>query len=212
MPDSRFEIPGFSQRVAARRPLAAIWLAATLASSGCLFQKTPPPRAFRPPPVIPRPAQQVLVPLLDPPPDLDASLTQGSGPVLVPLIASIDAPLPAPPRAVPPARRPPVANTTPAPARAAQPDQPAPPRITRILTPQELNDNTRAYNDSMARVERALNDLAKKNLTVADRDTVDQIRSFETQAKQARDQDLVTAVNLAKRADVLANDLLGRLR
>jgi hypothetical protein len=75
-----------------------------------------------------------------------------------------------------------------------------------------LNDNTRAYNDSMARVERALTDLARKNLTVADRDTVDQIRSFETQAKQARDQDLVTAVNLAKRADVLANDLLGRLR
>ena len=63
----------------------------------------------------------------------------------------------------------------------------------------------------MGRVDRALLDLAKKNLASADRDTVDLIRSFQTQARQAREQDLVTAVGLAKRADVLAKDLLGRL-
>jgi hypothetical protein len=61
-------------------------------------------------------------------------------------------------------------------------------------------------------VDRALLDLGKKNLRSSDRDTVDLIRSFQSQAKQAHDEDLVTAVGLATRADVLAKDLLGRLQ
>jgi hypothetical protein len=212
MADSPFEIPGCFPRVAARWPLATLWLAATLAASGCLFQK-PKPRPVIPPAVKPQPvAQTPATPWLDPAPELAIALTPDVVATPPPLAGSIDPPLPPPPRATP-ARRPP-APPAPAPAKSAQADPlPAPPpQITRILTPQELSNNTRLYEESMARVERALNDLAKKNLTNPDRDTVEQIRSFETQAKQAREQDLVTAVNLAKRADVLANDLLGRLR
>jgi hypothetical protein len=89
---------------------------------------------------------------------------------------------------------------------------PAPPKITQIFTPQELQNYNRTYEESMTRIERALADLAKKTLAPPDRDTVDQIRSFQRQAKQAKDQDLVAAVSFARKADVLAKDLLGRLR
>ncbi len=41
--------------------------------------------------------------------------------------------------------------------------------------------------------------------------SANRIRTFQKQAEQAREQDLVTAVSLARRAEVLAQDLVGRL-
>jgi hypothetical protein len=40
---------------------------------------------------------------------------------------------------------------------------------------------------------------------------VGRIQTFQKQAEQARELDLVTAVNLARRADLLAQDLIKRL-
>jgi hypothetical protein len=60
-------------------------------------------------------------------------------------------------------------------------------------------------------VQRALDGVARKNLTAEQRNRVMQIRDFQTQAKQARVDDLVTAVSLAKHADGLAKDLLDSL-
>jgi hypothetical protein len=40
---------------------------------------------------------------------------------------------------------------------------------------------------------------------------LNRIQTFQKQAEQARDADLVTAVNLARRADLLAQDLIKRL-
>jgi hypothetical protein len=56
-----------------------------------------------------------------------------------------------------------------------------------------------------------LTKVAGRNLTAEQRDTAKLIQTFLSQAEQAREQDLVTAVNLAKRADLLAKDLLERL-
>jgi hypothetical protein len=56
-----------------------------------------------------------------------------------------------------------------------------------------------------------LDGVAKRNLTAEQRNRVAQIRDFQTQAKQARVEDLVTAVSLAKHADLLAKDLLDSL-
>jgi hypothetical protein len=53
--------------------------------------------------------------------------------------------------------------------------------------------------------------VAGKSLNGEQSEIADRIRTFEKQAEQAREQDLVTAVNLAKRADLLAQDLLQRL-
>jgi hypothetical protein len=56
-----------------------------------------------------------------------------------------------------------------------------------------------------------LETLARRNLAADQREKMAQIREFLTQAKQAREQDLMTAVNLARHADTLAKDLIGRL-
>jgi len=50
-----------------------------------------------------------------------------------------------------------------------------------------------------------------KNLTADQKATAERIRTFRKQAEQAREQDLMTAVILARRADLLAKDLLERL-
>src|SRR6202140_4223869 len=104
MPDALFEIAGSSPRDAARLPLATLWLAASLAMSGCLFQK-PPPRAFVPPPVKPRAVVQEPVRWGEAAPGLEANLTPDQVPAPLWLTASIAPLLPAPPRAAPPARR-----------------------------------------------------------------------------------------------------------
>ena len=206
MANSPFEIPGWSRPAAPW--LATLWLAATLTTSGCLFQKKP--RAFVPP-VLPPPKPVAFKPvaMVDAAPEIEATLNPTVE--LFSVAAWVDLQLPPPPKPAVPARRP----TPPPPTqvKVAPPEAPpvAPPKISQILSPQESNNLIRAFDDSMGRVDRALTELAKKNLGASDRDTVGLIQSFQTQARQAREQDLVTAVGLAKRADVLAKDLLGRL-
>ena len=64
----------------------------------------------------------------------------------------------------------------------------------------------------MTRVAEALKSAAgKKNLGAEERDTMEKITAFQKQAVQAREEDLVTAVNYARRADLLAKDLLAHL-
>jgi predicted transcriptional regulator len=53
--------------------------------------------------------------------------------------------------------------------------------------------------------------LARKNLAADQRERMAQIRELLNQSKQAREQDLVTAVNLARHADTLVKDLLAHL-
>jgi hypothetical protein len=53
--------------------------------------------------------------------------------------------------------------------------------------------------------------IDRKNLTPEQSKTAETIRTFQKQAEQAREQDLLTAVNIARRADLLAKDLLERL-
>jgi hypothetical protein len=60
-------------------------------------------------------------------------------------------------------------------------------------------------------VRKILAQVGGKNLTADQKDIADRVRTYLTQAEQAREQDLVTAVNLARRADLLATDLLKRL-
>ena len=60
-------------------------------------------------------------------------------------------------------------------------------------------------------MRKALAIAAGKNLNANQSEIVNRIRTFQKQAEQAREQDLVTAVNLARRADLLAQDLIKRL-
>lgn len=63
----------------------------------------------------------------------------------------------------------------------------------------------------MGNVKRALTMVQGRNLTPEQKDIARLVETFLKQAEQAREQDLVTAVNLARRADLLAKDLLERL-
>jgi hypothetical protein len=85
------------------------------------------------------------------------------------------------------------------------------PRLGQIFTPEEIREYNRDLDESLDRVRKALGTLRAKNLKRQDGLTVERIRTFQRQAEQARQEDLVTAVSLARRADLLAQDLLKRL-
>jgi type IV secretory pathway VirB10-like protein len=112
----------------------------------------------------------------------------------------------------PPARPPrPVANIPkPQPAPNETPSAPAL-RLSQILTPEELRRNTQDLEKYTESVKSRLAKVAGKSLTAEQRDIAERVQTYLTQAEQARDQDLVTAVNLARRADLLAKDLVDRL-
>jgi len=114
-------------------------------------------------------------------------------------------PPPRPPRA-------PVANAPkqPTPVTPENPSAPAP-KLAQILTPDESRRNNQELDQSMDRVRRALATVGNRNLSPELRDVVERVRTYLSQAEQTREQDLVTAVNLARRADLLAKDLLERL-
>jgi len=100
--------------------------------------------------------------------------------------------------------KPPVTGTIPQ-------EAPVPPRLAQLYTPEERRENTRTLDDCLDRVNRALTAVEGKNLTADQKDTVQRIRTFRKQAEQVREQDLMTAVILARRADLLAKDLLEHL-
>jgi len=80
-----------------------------------------------------------------------------------------------------------------------------------MFTPEELRDKNRTLDETLERVNQQLAKIEGKNLTADQKETVLRIRTFRKQAEQAREQDLPTAVSLARRADLLAKDLLERL-
>jgi hypothetical protein len=84
-------------------------------------------------------------------------------------------------------------------------------RLSQILTPEESRRNTQELEQYTESVKRALARVQGRNLTPEQKDIAERVQTYLTQAEQAREQDLVTAVNLAKRADLLAKDLLERL-
>ena len=186
--------------------LFPLLLVLSLGSTSCLFRK--PPRAFVPPPAPPRPVIVAAPPEVPAAPEIDSQATA----TLSPELPSIMPTAPPPPPAAPP-RRPATATaprTTP-PSPVPQPETPPLPRLGQIFTAVQLREYNQALDQSLEEVRRVLTIAAGKNLNAAQTEIVNRIRTFQKQAEQAREQDLVTAVNLARRADLLARDLLDRL-
>jgi hypothetical protein len=182
---------------------AFICAASLLVCSGCLFQKTRAV-AFTPPPPRP-PAKLGPAPELPAPPLLTIDLSS----LLPPGIPANIPDLPEPPKPQPKPRPPVVAGPK---APTTLPDQPVTPKLGPLFTPEQTREYTKNLDDSLERVKNQLAALSKKRLNAEQVVTLDRIRTFQKQAEQARQEDLVTAVNLARRADALAQDLLGRLQ
>ena len=185
-------------------------LALAISSSSCFFRKsttavfTPPPPARS----APKPKAPVEASLPPAPPDIAGDPMAALPDVPNTMPQTLEPPRPAPParRAAPPAP-PKAVNAGPAPSA----DTPAPPQLGQIFTPDQARDYNRTLNESLDRVRKALVVLAGKNLNAEQSEVANRIRTFSNQAEQAREQDLVTAVSLARRADLLAQDLLDRL-
>jgi hypothetical protein len=181
----------------------------TLSTSSCfLFNRAP--LAFRPPPIPARPAPVIPPLVMELPAEALWNFPILASLPTIPLTLDLPAPrIPAPPK------RPPVAvapKTVPVPVVSdPQPEAPPPPRLGQVFTAEQLRDYNRSYDESLDRVRKAVQVIEKKSLNADQAQMLESIRAFQKQAEQAHEQDLLTAVNLARRADLLARDLLGRL-
>jgi hypothetical protein len=89
---------------------------------------------------------------------------------------------------------------------------PVPPAFGQILTPQQQADFRKSYQQSAQSARQALGQIAGRALTRDQADTANRIRSFLSQADEAQPKDLSTAAQLARRAELLARDLLSSIR
>ncbi|MBI3681332.1 MAG: hypothetical protein HY235_13175 [Acidobacteria bacterium] len=86
------------------------------------------------------------------------------------------------------------------------------PKLSQILAPDQQREYTRRLETLLEGVRGALVMLQTRSLDREQKESVNRIRIFVAQAEHAREEDLVSAVNLAERADLLSRDLLGRVR
>ena len=181
-----------------------LWLAGAVGMTSCGFHKAP--RAFNPPPV----AAKAPAPI-PPTPEITEILEVAFEPNVFDFPRQTDPSSRFPEPPPPPRVQRPVANVPkPQPPPTETPSVPAL-RLSQVLTPEESRRNTQELDQYTDSVKKALARVAGRNLTPEQKDTADRVQTFLTQAEQAREQDLVTAVSLAKRADLLAKDLLARL-
>lgn len=182
---------------------------AMFSTTGCLFQKKHT-RPFVPPMVKRVDPATLKPPAIADPANLLAETVAASMhlPDLLPEPIQLTPP-PAPPP--PPPTKPAIVGPKPAPPPPISPPGPAPPRIVQLFSADQQRGFNRELDDILDRDQKELESLAKRNLNAGDRDRIEQIKELLTQARQARDQDLVTAVALARHADTLAKDLVERL-
>ncbi len=183
--------------------VTTLWLAGAVGFSSCAHKA---PRAFNPPPVAARAPGPI-----PPTPEIASPPEVAFEPVVYDFPRQTDSGSQFP---VLPVRRPsraPVANIPkPQPAPNEAPSAP-PLRLSQILTPEEFRRNTQDLEKYTESVKSRLAKVVGKGLTPEQKDIAERVQTYLTQAEQAREQDLVTAVNLARRADLLAKDLVDRL-
>jgi hypothetical protein len=173
-------------------------------TSSCWFQKKH--TVFTPPPPQAQPKADADPSPLPPPPEIAGDPNAKVPPTAPDSIPDV---------AAPPADRPAPRRTTPTPVHTTPPtvtEPPTPPRLGPVFTPDQRRAYTRSIDESLDRVKRALEFLATRNLNAEQAGVRDKITTFQKQAEQAREQDLVLAVNLAQRADSLAQDLVARVK
>jgi len=195
----------------------------SIAMSGCWFGRHRPKQPSTPPPptpvTTPRPATKPVEP---PPETLPAQ--PGGLPAEAPAITSGETPLETPPPKPPAKRtvRKPAKKTPPAPAAAVvplAPSSPAPapvpavvtppvPQLGVLLTPEQRSQYEAEYSRDMASAMDGLVHVLESSLSPAQKESMTRIRSFMRQAEDVHGRDLATAAQLARRAAVLAQDLV----
>jgi hypothetical protein len=120
---------------------------------------------------------------------------------------------PAPEAAAPPK---PVVRRSPFPTPALVPVPPVPvapaPQLREIISGERRRQYEAEFAQGVGRAGAALKEASTRTLTASQRETVSRIRTFLTQANAARDSDISTALQLARRADLLGQELLKTLK
>ena len=116
---------------------------------------------------------------------------------------------------MPPAARP--ARPKPVPTAPAAPEAPKPappspqPPLGAILSASTEHQFRTELDQLMVRARAVVERSNGQTLTGVQRETVERIRSFLEQANAAREKDPATALQLARRADLLGQDLVKSL-
>lgn len=100
----------------------------------------------------------------------------------------------------------------PAPAESSDPRKTAAPSLAPLLSDQEVAEAQRQINESAAVAQRHLEAAKRRRLNPAQSDLVAKVSSFLEESKgAAREGDWTRARNLAKKAQVLAEELAATL-
>jgi len=170
-----------------RPAIFALLTLVALASIGCKRSARAPKTPAAPTPT-PTPTPAAVVPQqrpVSPPHQPKLGPVQGPAP-----------PPPAQPSATPPSPTP----------------TPPPPAFGQILTSQQQAEFRRSYQQSAQSARQALSQVSGRPLTRDQADTANRIRSFLSQADEAQPRDPAAAAQLARRAELLARDLLSSLK
>jgi len=188
--------------------VAAVIVSAALGSGGCLFKKNK-----RPLPVVAAPVSQQAQPAPAPPPEPEAAPKPEPTPPPVTETQPAEQPVaqPAPKkRTTKPVQ--PIPAAVPA-GPEAPPPQPQPvPQLGVLMTPEQRQRYEADYVAGLASAQHGLVLAAEYKLTSAQNETVNRIKSFVKLAENVHERDPATASQLARRAALLAEDLLKTLQ
>lgn len=203
------------------KALRVVALAALcLGTSGCWFGKkalkAPPPPPAATQPAVPQPVAAQPAPPAPAEPE-PLPLTQ---PSLVEKLEPVPVQEPAPqevPRPRPPVRRNRPPSTPPPPEPAVTPAAPLPapapaPQLREIISGDRRRQLDAEYSQGVARANAALKQAATRTLNAAQQQTAARIRTFLAQAGAAQENDISTALQLSRRADLLGQELVKSLK
>ena len=174
-----------------------------LGMSGCWLWKKAPPKIVAPGPAPPPVAAQAVPPTLTTAPEpAPPPVVQNATPTPEPAPKEIPAPKPA-------VRRNPVPALPPtAPVAPVAP----PPPLREIISGAQRRQYESEFSNGVARAGAALKEASTRTLNVSQQESAARIRTFLAQANAMRDDDISTALQLARRADLLGQELLKSLK
>ena len=181
----------------------------SLSLSGCWIRKkaatTPPPPAPQAKPVPPLRAPEPKPPATKPLPAPPQPGVEEPPQIALPAPKKTPPPRPAPRKKASPTPPPPA---PPPPPPAEQTPAAPPPQLGEILSDAERRQYEADYGQCLSRARSVLQQASGKSLSPTQRETVERIKTFIQQAEESKGRDLATALQLARRADVLGQDLL----
>jgi hypothetical protein len=163
-------------------------------------------------PAAPQPAVKAPLPQarIETPPPIDTPVPMVEFPVPI----DVEPPPPPVEEKPKPPHTPPVQATSP----EVQPPAPPPvvpppptPRLGEILTDDRRREYEKEFTTLMAEARAAVHRANGRRLNAVQREMLDRIRVFLQQADSSRDNDLPAALQFARRADVLGQDLVKSL-